>query len=116
MIVAYHGYASVYDYLVTVEIDNRPTDDDSNVSTLPHGEKPLPHHVLHSPDGFCWGYGGSGPAELARCLLLHFTGQDDVSPWLYQKFKDDVIARLPQNRDWTLTFDQVRDWFNKQVA
>jgi hypothetical protein len=30
----------------------------------------LHHHVHHSPDGFQWGYGGSGPAETARCLLL----------------------------------------------
>lgn len=30
----------------------------------------LTHHVRHSPDGFQWGYTGSGPAETARCLLL----------------------------------------------
>lgn len=30
----------------------------------------LRHHVRHSPDGFEWGYLGSGPAELARCILL----------------------------------------------
>lgn len=24
----------------------------------------------HSPDGFNWGYGGSGPAQLALALLL----------------------------------------------
>jgi hypothetical protein len=33
---------------------------------------PLRHAVRHSPDGFQWGYGGSGPAELARCILLDF--------------------------------------------
>jgi hypothetical protein len=100
VIVAYHGRAK--DYRVTVE-------------TL-YDEKLLPHRVMHSPDGFCWGYGGSGPADLARSLLMHFMQTDDVSPWLYQQFKDDVIARLPQQGDWTLTFDQVRDWLSKQVA
>lgn len=30
----------------------------------------LPHHMRHSPSGFGWGYLGSGPAELARCLLI----------------------------------------------
>lgn len=30
----------------------------------------LYHHIRHSPDGFQWGYAGSGPAETARCLLL----------------------------------------------
>jgi hypothetical protein len=30
----------------------------------------LRHVVMKSPTGFNWGYNGSGPAELARCLLL----------------------------------------------
>lgn len=30
----------------------------------------LTHHIRHSPDGFQWGYTGSGPRETARCLLL----------------------------------------------
>lgn len=39
--------------------------------------RPLEHHVRHSPDGFAWGYGGSGPSELARCILLdHFDDGD----------------------------------------
>jgi hypothetical protein len=39
--------------------------DDETGETLP-----LRHHVRHSPAGFNWGYGGSGPAELARCILI----------------------------------------------
>lgn len=31
---------------------------------------PLTHYIRHSPDGFAWGYAGSGPTELARCLLI----------------------------------------------
>ena len=38
--------------------------------------RPLPHHVRHSPTGFSWGYSGSGPADLARCLLLHALGDE----------------------------------------
>jgi hypothetical protein len=34
----------------------------------------LPHFVKHSPGGFSWGYAGSGPSELARCLLIHALG------------------------------------------
>jgi hypothetical protein len=37
---------------------------------------PLTHFVRHSPTGFGWGYGGSGPAELARCILLAVLGAD----------------------------------------
>jgi Family of unknown function (DUF6166) len=30
----------------------------------------LPHVARHSPTGFGWGYQGSGPADLARSLLI----------------------------------------------
>lgn len=29
----------------------------------------LPHVAKHSPTGFNWGYGGSGPVDLALSLL-----------------------------------------------
>lgn len=35
---------------------------------------PLPHHIKHTPTGFTWGYHGSGPAELARCVLIAVLG------------------------------------------
>lgn len=35
----------------------------------------LPHRkVKHSPTGFSWGYGGSGPAELALNMILDAVG------------------------------------------
>lgn len=37
-------------------------------------EHPLRHHSRHSPTGFEWGYGGSGPADLARSLLIDALG------------------------------------------
>lgn len=46
----------------------------------------------HSPDGFSWGYGGSGPSQLALAIMLKLTGK----PNGYQKFKWDVIAKIPQ--------------------
>lgn len=42
------------------------------------GSRPLEHVVKHSPSGFSWGYRGSGPAELARCMLLHVLGDAAV--------------------------------------
>jgi len=62
----------------------------------------------HSPDGFNWGYGGSGPAQLALALLLKFTDQE-IALSLYQPFKRDVIAKLPQ-ADFTLPIQSVLDW------
>jgi hypothetical protein len=34
----------------------------------------LAHVVKHSPTGFSWGYAGSGPADLARSILLDVIG------------------------------------------
>lgn len=55
----------------------------------------LAHHVRHSPGGFSWGYAGSGPAELARCLLWDHLGFPPTQS-LYQAYKFAVIARLPR--------------------
>lgn len=50
----------------------------------------------HSPDGFNWGYGGSGPAQLALALVLLVTADDETALRHYQDFKWRVIAQLPQ--------------------
>jgi len=64
--------------------------------------RPVRHHARHSPTGFEYGYAGSGPAELARCLLIdlydvHDLADSDVAlplPVSYQEFKRAFIARL----------------------
>lgn len=55
-----------------------------------------PRHDLwnHSPDGFSWGYGGSGAAQLALAILADFTGDDHLAFELHQLFERKVIARL----------------------
>lgn len=45
----------------------------------------------HSPDGFNWGYAGSGPAQLALAICIEL----DLDK--YQNFKFDHIATLPQS-------------------
>jgi len=57
----------------------------------------------HSPDGFEYGYGGSGPAQLALALLADVLGDDDRAVRLHQPFKWRVIARLAQEDPWRLT-------------
>jgi hypothetical protein len=57
----------------------------------------------HSPDGFCWGYGGSGPAQLALAICLELTRSQRVALALYQQFKREVIAGLPD--DFDIDFD-----------
>ena len=56
----------------------------------------------HSPSGFEWGYGGSGPAQLALALLADHLGNDEEAVSLHQKFKRAVVAGLPYQR-WVLT-------------
>jgi hypothetical protein len=62
----------------------------------------------HSPDGFNWGYGGSGPAQLALAILLKFESNTAALSH-YQLFKWDIIAKLPE-ADFELPMDTVRQW------
>lgn len=60
----------------------------------------------HSPDGFAWGYGGSGPSQLALAILADYAG-DKVAGRFYQTFKERVIARLPMDRPFELPEAQI---------
>lgn len=63
----------------------------------------------HSPNGFAWGYGGSGPSQLALALVMHRLQHRDLALRLYPSFKYAVVENLPQDQDWTLTEEQVDD-------
>jgi hypothetical protein len=65
--------------------------------------------VNHSPTGFEWGYGGSGPAQLALAILADYLKDDVRAVQLHQSFKWACIARLPQNEPWSLTGRQVEE-------
>lgn len=62
----------------------------------------------HSPTGFEWGYGGSGPAQLALALLADALGDDEEALRLHQPFKWDVVSRLPEE-GWRLRSEDVRE-------
>jgi len=49
----------------------------------------LPHIIRHSPDGFQWGYGGSGPSDTALGILTD-CAPDKAERW-YQAFKWDFL-------------------------
>jgi Family of unknown function (DUF6166) len=63
----------------------------------------------HSPTGFEWGYGGSGPAQLALALLWDVLRSDDLACELHQAFKWEVVAKLG-TANWFLRQDAVRQW------
>ncbi len=67
----------------------------------------------HSPDGFAWGYRGSGPAQLALALLLHFTDAGFAAA-NYQDFKEDVLVGRSDENTLTLQEMTVVDWCMKR--
>lgn len=66
----------------------------------------------HSPTGFDWGYGGSGPAQLALAILADALGNDEVAEEIHQTFKSRVVAGLPAE-GWRLTLEQVQSEVRK---
>jgi len=68
--------------------------------------EPLEHHVRHS-DGFEWGYGGSGPADLALAILWDCFGELVAREW-YQRFKWAVVAHF-RHQGWELTELQIAE-------
>ncbi len=71
-------------------------------------------YVYHSPDGFSWGYGGSGPSQLSFAIILELTDDSDNSFVLYQSFKKDFIISLPQS-DFCIQFD-LEKWTEEQLT
>ena len=63
----------------------------------------------HSPDGFAWGYYGSGPSQLALAILLELTSEQ-VALHFYQDFKTEIIAHLPVGEDFSMPFTRVQNW------
>lgn len=85
-----------------------------------------PRHDLqnHSPDGFAWGYAGSGPAQLALGMLVHHFEYPRNHVWFgeacsprspaehlavtyYQQFKFHSITPLDQEGEYELTTADV---------
>ena len=64
----------------------------------------------HSPTGLEWGYGGSGPAQLALALLADATGDDVYACSFYQQFKWEVVARWDQEEGWWQTHAGIMKW------
>jgi hypothetical protein len=70
---------------------------------------PAPSQKLynHSPDGFNWGYSGSGPAQAALGILLDCVGKD-TAVLLYQLFKFDFVAVWDD--DFSISEKIIKNW------
>ncbi len=89
-------------------------------------DRRLPQVVHHSPSGFEWGYGGSGPADLALSILTLVIGDEQETvaifegrtcgalAWqLHQLFKREVVAGLAHEA-WSISVGEVRQWITAQ--
>jgi len=94
----------------------RPLQREWQVELNGHPFDPTPSQAVynHSPDGFAWGYGGSGPAQLALAILLEETGDAERAFLAHQTFKFQVVAKWEQSGSWTLTSADVAAWFARQ--
>ena len=61
---------------------------------------------------FNWGYGGSGPADLARSIIADALGI--IDPAIYQEFKREFVAGWGDR--WEISLEQVRAWAEKRAA
>lgn len=69
----------------------------------------------HSPTGFEWGYGGSGPSQLALAILAHHLQNDEKALAHYQDFKWSIIAKFPRNTGWEFNSSEI-DWVLRVLA
>lgn len=51
-------------------------------------------YVSHSPDGFEWGYGGSGPSQLAFAMTFDVVQDADRAHAAYITVRNAIVAQL----------------------
>jgi hypothetical protein len=88
-------------------------------------QRPLPHVMWHSPTGYEWHFGGSGPADLALSILADYLDEqpthDDLSHgkpqcWiLHQAFKWAFIAPAPYE-GFRLPAREIAAWLERHAG
>lgn len=86
--------------------------------------------VHHTPDGFEWGYGGSGPADLALNIIEYmlreknFVGSKahcfhgeafNAAILLHQDFKWQCIATVPREKGGFIPTIAIMRWINDKL-
>ena len=95
----FRGKKVEYDRIVEIE---------QNGSVAPLPLEPSLEIADHSPDGFNWGYNGSGAAQLALGILYEVTGDAALARSYYQMFKWDHVSRWGER--WETAEREVREW------
>jgi hypothetical protein len=97
---------------IATRINHEPVvlvDEDGRASRLDPGRSLRINN--HSPDGFEWGYGGSGPAQFALAILLDLTDDGDLAESLHQEFKRRFVATAPKE-GFRLAEEAIRAWIS----
>jgi len=68
--------------------------------------------VEHSPTGYEWGYGGSGPADLALNILADVAGEE-VARKHHRRFHLEVVAKW-ERAAFSITEANVQKWLSEQ--
>lgn len=108
----YHGYRTSDGVVVEIIEDIKNGKEVHDI----HGLKvrKLKHVVRHSPTGLEYGYGGSGPSDLARSILLDIGYPENEVDMCYQDFKFVFIARLDQEQPFEITEDAIKIWWDQR--
>jgi hypothetical protein len=69
----------------------------------------------HSPCGFNYGYGGSGPAQLALAIMLDFLDDADFAQSVYQQFKWAFVCAWQDDRA-QITGEEIARWIRSLPA
>ena len=71
----------------------------------------------HSPDGFNWGYTGSGPAQLALAILLEVINDEAKALAHYRDFERQAIAAIKsQETNWEIEENKILEWLAERGA
>ena len=68
--------------------------------------------LLNAGADFNWGYGGTGPSNLAHQILMDYTGDPELASEYAYWFSIDIIAALPDR--WEFTGAHVERWLQAQ--
>lgn len=104
----------------SIALESRPT---RFVTTTPDGpghtvvhlehadgsRERLPRYrgVVNHSRGFGWGYGGSGPAQLAAAMVAEVFDPATAREH-YQAVKANLVARQPRDAPLSISVDEVR--------
>ena len=83
------------------------------------GEELFPAHSQsvfnHSPDGFSWGYNGSGPSQLALAVMLEMLPSGKACK-IYKDFREAFIANVPMDKDFEIEISKIEEWLERKKS